>query len=1162
MATVTSSKRHLLVTSDTYTSNGDVTVGGDLFVNGSQTIINTTTLNVEDKNITLNYGGTEASSQGAGITIVGSNATFIWDEANTRWSLSDGLVVSGNISASNLSGTNTGDQDLSGYATTGSIPTDFVSKANGGTFSGSLIVGSTSSTANKSLKVLAGDSFIASIEAFGGSQGTGKLYVGQASNYGGGIMYNGDDNPNLPQTSDAISFYRRTADTEAEVFSYPHNSSVVTFVSDIVINGGDITLGGTGRIQGVDTVSAGTDAANKTYVDNAISTATGAYLQLSGGTMSGGINMNGNSLTNVSGISGNNFNISGVNQLSINDPGEGIYFAGTTNVHLYAIDDATDSIMNFSNASELRVNNNKVWTAANDGSGSGLDADLLDGQHGSYYAAASSLGNYLPLAGGTMTGDLLMDGKAGVGNVIGLATGINSNAMSLKLYTYNNIDPGGGLGTSTGNMIQADLGSNLVLRQTASDGDITFQSDDGAGGIATYLTLDGSSTDAYFSNPGNVGIGTTSPIHTLYVAGDIGQTDGSRIWFRGSSSSSTTGAQSYIYSNGLNLQIKGDDNVQILGDGGGLIAHFDYTGNVGIGTTSPGAKLDVAGDIRLNSIGQELQFSNHSVGAYRDGSNRLMISGYGGIRFQAEAVGGMENQATRMVINPSGNVGIGTTSPAVQLELGDNTADEKLRLTGAASGKPLMTFYNTTTKIGQIASSSVGVTVTSLGSGNMSFENGGNTRLVIDNSGNVGIGTTIPSYKLDVDGEGRFGDNGGILLTDDSGTSYVRALNNHLNLRTTRDADDIYFSTGTTTTTKMFIQGDTGNVGIGTTGPSYKLDVDGVIRGEQYLRLRDTAGTNRFSIRAESTYGTIDNGTNTLNYNANNHLFLVGLSEKMRINSSGNVGIGTTNPTSQLGSTKVLDISSTGNGEIILDHTDAGVSSDIGLYSWNRNNDHLAHIKATCDGATDSAFISFHAQPTGGSFSNAASNEKMRIKSNGNVGIGTSTPLYLLDAAGTIRCTSLIQTSQSDKKENIGNIDKSKPKAIPFKEYRYKSDIDSTGRKRYGVLAEDIENDYPELVYVDSNGDKAVNYIDLLVKRVAELEKELEDISLTPGPKGDTGGTGATGSAGANGINGKDGVNGNDHLKNVQSITFNERTGQLEITIEGYKDPFKFNPDK
>ena len=45
----------------------------------------------------------------------------------------------------------------------------------------------------------------------------------------------------------------------------------------------------------------------------------------------------------------------------------------------------------------------EIWHAGRDGSGSGLDADLLDGQHGSYYAPASS---YLPLAGGTMTGTL------------------------------------------------------------------------------------------------------------------------------------------------------------------------------------------------------------------------------------------------------------------------------------------------------------------------------------------------------------------------------------------------------------------------------------------------------------------------------------------------------------------------------------------------------------------------------------------------------------------------------------------------------------------------------------------------------------------------------------------------------------------------------------
>ena len=48
----------------------------------------------------------------------------------------------------------------------------------------------------------------------------------------------------------------------------------------------------------------------------------------------------------------------------------------------------------------------KLWSAGNDGAGSGLDADLLDGQHGSYYAPASHVHSYLPLAGGTLTGTL------------------------------------------------------------------------------------------------------------------------------------------------------------------------------------------------------------------------------------------------------------------------------------------------------------------------------------------------------------------------------------------------------------------------------------------------------------------------------------------------------------------------------------------------------------------------------------------------------------------------------------------------------------------------------------------------------------------------------------------------------------------------------------
>ncbi|MGA1740543.1 MAG: pyocin knob domain-containing protein, partial [Methylophilaceae bacterium] len=105
-------------------------------------------------------------------------------------------------------------------------------------------------------------------------------------------------------------------------------------------------------------------------------------------TASGGID----GLTNTNGISGSNFNITGVNQITINDPGEGILFGGgTNNVTLYAIDDSTDNKMNFGGASELQVNGSTVWHAGNDGVGSQLNADYLDGEHGSYYQNAGNL---------------------------------------------------------------------------------------------------------------------------------------------------------------------------------------------------------------------------------------------------------------------------------------------------------------------------------------------------------------------------------------------------------------------------------------------------------------------------------------------------------------------------------------------------------------------------------------------------------------------------------------------------------------------------------------------------------------------------------------------------------------------------------------------------
>ena len=78
-------------------------------------------------------------------------------------------------------------------------------------------------------------------------------------------------------------------------------------------------------------------------------------------------------------------------------------------------------------------------------------------------------------------------------------------------------------------------------------------------------------------------------------AGDVSVSSGGGLYFGGSNRSTSTNAQAYIKESGLNLDIKGNDNVRLLGDGGNIILHADYTGKVGIGTTSPGYKLDLGG---------------------------------------------------------------------------------------------------------------------------------------------------------------------------------------------------------------------------------------------------------------------------------------------------------------------------------------------------------------------------------------------------------------------------------------------------------------------------------------------------------------------------------------------------------------------------------------
>ena len=109
------------------------------------------------------------------------------------------------------------------------------------TMTGNLTVDNGTST---TLTVLCDNGGNAAVRAYGASQGTGYVEVGQSPTYGGGMSYNGDGSPALVggESADHITFYRMDNGTRTEVFHYPYNSNVVNFNSTPTVSGTNVLL--------------------------------------------------------------------------------------------------------------------------------------------------------------------------------------------------------------------------------------------------------------------------------------------------------------------------------------------------------------------------------------------------------------------------------------------------------------------------------------------------------------------------------------------------------------------------------------------------------------------------------------------------------------------------------------------------------------------------------------------------------------------------------------------------------------------------------------------------------------------------------------------------------------------------------------------------------
>jgi len=342
-------------------------------------------------------------------------------------------------------------------------------------------------------------------------------------------------------------------------------------------------------------------------------------------------------------------------------------------------------------------------------------------------------------------------------------------------------------------------------------------------------TIQFNSNGSSYINGGNVGIGTTSPSNKLDVFAannyeGIALTDSDEtLWNILKSGSSVNTSYFNMFSEGVT-------KVRIHADN---VSYFNG-GNVGIGTTSPTlGKLQVAGSGYFGPVGTgnattKAEMQSNAVLRLKPHDNNstnmnfAQVNGGGGMGIQVTNGPGTANWD--IALSPfGGNVGIGTTSPGNLLDVAGDT-DITGQLVVSHDANYVAKFVNTATSMSNnnyaLMVDSSAHTSNMSTAGAMSVDVDSGRAFTINGLGNVGIGTTSPQTKLEV--------NGGLIKVVDSGDTafyggdYVRVFGTQsYGFRNSAGSSIALISLNG----NSYFNG--GNVGIGITSPQDKLHVNG-----------------------------------------------------------------------------------------------------------------------------------------------------------------------------------------------------------------------------------------------------------------------------------------------------------------------------------------------
>ena len=591
----------------------------------------------------------------------------------------------------------------------------------------------------------------------------------------------------------------------------------------------------------------------------------------------------------------------------------------------------------------------------------------------------SNVGGIASYLFSTSTSAATTTGSALVINHTGITTSGTDNTYGVYASTTRTGATGGTVNTyggyfkALGDTAGAGTSNVVGLYATAAGGDNNYAAifDQGNVGIGTttpgsLLSLGGianftAATSTFYSSGGlNLAGGCYAISGTCLTVGSFG---GTLAIANGGTNATTQTTNGVNYFNGTSIT-SGTD--------------FNYNGtNVGIGSTSPSKKLTVLGSSVSSAIGQ----APVRIGVTTASSVGLELGTYGGGFAMLQGLQHTTNAAGMVLLNPfGGSVGVGTTTNSdytfsvtgTNYVTGATTLGSTLSVSGATTMASTLgisgaitstaTSYNTFPY-----ASTTAFTV----SGDAYFDNGTG---VWNSSGRLGVGTTSPAQELSVTGDGYFtGQVFGNINDSVSAPSFSWLGDENTGLFHPTTNSMAFVTAGTE---KIRIDAS-GNLGIGTTSPASLLQLTGGTSVDQ-LRLSSSNGASYWSIgRNHVTDGSL---TFSGNQNAN-----------VIFNTSGKVGIGTTTPNSLL----TLQAAA-GSAILRINATNASGDAKLSLNDSGGN-------EYTIGRDTTTGFLDFSGtQTTFSGYKWRVNNgtEVMRITNGGNVGIGTTTPLSLLNVAG------------------------------------------------------------------------------------------------------------------------------------------------------------------